>query len=253
MIWWRRARVRPEVERQLEVIAFDRLRIFLPIVIGGMVLSFLISTPIGIPLPGTVVFINGAMLTFAVAMYFALRRQIIPAGYVHAIAALVWLLTPINTLSSYAITSNKTLVMPLMIEMATAALMVDTVWTLIVTIPVLVLGIPLSLAAGDDPIYPTGVIGLWMIALIMQIWVRRWTIAAETHRLNVENTARQLERELDERKRAQAESEKLRDQFVHAQRLDAVGTLAAGLAHDMNNILGGILAFAEVLYAEAKD
>src|SRR5262249_37777444 len=41
--------------------------------------------------------------------------------------------------------------------------------------------------------------------------------------------------------------------FMHAQRMEAVGTLAAGLAHDMNNILGGILAFAEVLHAEATD
>jgi signal transduction histidine kinase/CheY-like chemotaxis protein len=253
MIWWRRGRVKPEVEKQLEQIAFERLRIFLPIVIGGILVALGISAPIGIPLPGLVLFINGAMLTFAVTLYLMLRRRVIPGRFVHVIAALVWLVTPINTLSSYLITDNATLVLPLMVEMATAALMVDTVWTLIVTVPVVALGVPLSLAAGDAPIYPTGVVGLWLIAIIMQIWVRRWTIAAESHRLDVEETAKQLARELDERKRAQAESERLRDQFVHAQRLDAVGTLAAGLAHDMNNILGGILAFAEVLYAEARD
>jgi len=253
MSWWRRRTLRPEVERQLEQIAFERLRIFVPIVIGGILLALAISAPIGIPLPASVLFINGAMLTFAITMYVALRRQMIPSRFVHVVGAMVWLVTPINTLSSYVITDNATLVLPLMIEMATAALMVDTMWTLVVTVPIVAIGVPLSLAAGDAPIYPTGVVGLWVIALIMQIWVRRWTIAAETHRLEVENTARQLALELDERKRAQAESEKLRDQFVHAQRLDAVGTLAAGLAHDMNNILGGILAFAEVLYAEAKD
>ncbi|HEX5063197.1 MAG TPA: response regulator [Kofleriaceae bacterium] len=253
MIGGRRRRLRPEVERQLEQIAFDRLRIFVPIVIGGILLALFMSAPIGIPLPASVLFINGAMLTFAITLYVALRRRMIPSRFVHVVAAMVWLVTPINTLSSYVITDNATLVLPLMIEMATAALMVDTVWTLLVTVPVVAIGVPLSLVAGDAPIYPTGVVGLWVIALIMQIWVRRWTIAAETHRLDVENTAKQLALELDERKRAQAESEKLRDQFVHAQRLDAVGTLAAGLAHDMNNILGGILAFAEVLYAEAKD
>ncbi|HEY5948288.1 MAG TPA: ATP-binding protein [Kofleriaceae bacterium] len=253
MIWWGRGRLRPEIELQLEQIAFDRLNIFLPILIVGILLGLVISAPIGIPVTGTVLFINGAMLTFTIAMYLAIRRHVIPSRFVHMVSAMVWLVTPINTLSSYVITDKATLVLPLMIEMATAALMVDTVWTLIVTVPVVALGVPLSLAAGDEPVYPTGVIGLWLIALIMQIWVRRWTIAAETHRLELESSKRALERELDERKRAQAESEKLRDQFVHAQRLDAVGTLAAGLAHDMNNILGGILAFAEVLYAEAKD
>ena len=115
-----------------------------------------------------------------------------------------------------------------------------------VTLPVVALGIPLSIQAGSQPIYPLSLVGLWLVAMIMQLWLRRWTIRAETARVD-------LVHELDERKHAQAEAEKLRDQFVHAQRMDAVGTLAAGLAHDMNNILGGILAFAEVLHSEATD
>ncbi|HEU4614658.1 MAG TPA: hypothetical protein VFS15_21345, partial [Kofleriaceae bacterium] len=186
MSWWRGARLGPEVESRLEQIAFDRLRIFLPIVIGGILLALAVSPAIAIPLPGSVLFVNGAMLTFTVVLYAAIRRRVIPGRFVHVVSALVWLVTPINTLSSYLITDNATLVLPLMIEMATAALMVDTVWTLIVTVPVVALGVPLSLAAGDAPIYPSGVVGLWLIALIMQIWVRRWTIAAETHRLELE-------------------------------------------------------------------
>lgn len=246
MSWWQRTKLRPEVEQSLQRIALERLRIFLPIVMIAILLALVASTPVGIPVPASVLFVNGAMMTFAIAMYIAVRRDLVPGRYVHAVAALTWLLTPINTLSSYAITDTAALVLPLMIELATAALMLDTAWTLLVTAPVVALGVPLSLAAGDAPVYPTAVVGLWIIALIMQIWVRRWTITAETHRL-------ELEKELDERKRAEAEREKLRDQFVHAQRLDAVGTLAAGLAHDMNNILGGILAFADVLYVEATD
>jgi signal transduction histidine kinase/CheY-like chemotaxis protein len=253
MSWWRRAKLRPEVERQLEQIAFDRLRIFVPIVMGANVLALVISAPIGIPVPAATIAINAAMLTFTAALYLAVRRRMIPGRLVHVVGALVWLVTPINTLTSYLVTDSATLVLPLMIELSTAALLVDTMWALLVTVPIVALGVPLSLASGDEPVYPAGVIGLWILAMMMQIWARRWTIAAETHRLDVEATAKQLARELDERKRAQAESEKLRDQFVHAQRLDAVGTLAAGLAHDMNNILGGILAFAEVLYHEATE
>ena len=119
--------------------------------------------------------------------------------------------------------------------------------------PVLALGIPLSLEAGGLPVYPLALCGIWLVAMIMQVGLRRALIHAETHRLDVESTARELAHELDERRRAEADRERLRDQFVHAQRMDAVGTLAAGLAHDMNNILGGILAYAEVLHAEATD
>jgi signal transduction histidine kinase/CheY-like chemotaxis protein len=253
MSWWRPATVRPEIERQLELIAFDRLRIVLPFVIGGISTGLVISAPMGIPVPAAAVAINLIMIAIAIALLVALRKNRIPRDLVHFTMAVVWVLPPVTTLASYVLTRDPTLVLALMVEIACAALIVDTVWAFAVSIPMVALGVPLSLAAGKTAIYPTAVVGLWVIAMAMQIWVRRWTIAAETARLDVEATARELARELDERKRAEAESEKLRDQFVHAQRLDAVGTLAAGLAHDMNNILGGILAFAEVLYAEAKD
>ena len=248
-----RTPLRPEIVKQLETIAFDRLRLFLPVVIVGIVVALVISPIIDIPLPLSVLAINTGMIVFATAMYIVLRMGKVPNRHAHLVTAFVWCLTPINTLSSYLITDNATLVLPLMIELASAALIVDTTITIIVTVPVVIVGVPLSLAAGDEPVYPVAVVGAWIVALVIQVWVRRWTIAAETHRLEVELTAAQLARELDERRRAQAESERLRDQFVHAQRMDAVGTLAAGLAHDMNNILGGILAFAEVLYSEATD
>ena len=155
MSWWRRDKLRPEVERQLEVIAFDRLRVFLPIVIFGIVVSLGISMPIGIPLPGPVLFINGAMLMFAVVLYGALRRRLIPGRNVHVVMAIVWLLTPINTLSSYLLTDNATLVLPMMLEVATAAVLVDTRWTLIVSVPVVVFAVPLCFIALMAPHFRT--------------------------------------------------------------------------------------------------
>src|SRR5262245_21379085 len=128
MSWWRREKLRPEVEQKLEELAFDRLKIVLPIVIFAIVASLGISMPIGIPLPPAVLLINGAMLTFAAALYVSLRRKIIPARFVHTVTAVTWLLTPINTLSSYVMTDNATLALPMMLELATAAVLVDTTW-----------------------------------------------------------------------------------------------------------------------------
>jgi two-component system, cell cycle sensor histidine kinase and response regulator CckA len=43
------------------------------------------------------------------------------------------------------------------------------------------------------------------------------------------------------------EQKQLELQFLHAQRLESLGTLASGIAHDMNNILAPMLASAQLL------
>ncbi|MBN2444410.1 MAG: response regulator [Spirochaetales bacterium] len=40
---------------------------------------------------------------------------------------------------------------------------------------------------------------------------------------------------------------RLRKQLIQSQKMDTVGQLAGGIAHDLNNMLGGILGFAEIL------
>jgi len=51
---------------------------------------------------------------------------------------------------------------------------------------------------------------------------------------------------ITERKRAEAEQAKLEAQFQQAQKLESVGRLAGGVAHDFNNMLGVILGHGEL-------
>jgi signal transduction histidine kinase/CheY-like chemotaxis protein len=53
--------------------------------------------------------------------------------------------------------------------------------------------------------------------------------------------------------RTQRQSAAKSERLQHAQKMEAVGTLAAGVAHDFNNVLTGLLGHAELASERAKD
>ncbi|MBM4325221.1 MAG: response regulator [Deltaproteobacteria bacterium] len=68
-----------------------------------------------------------------------------------------------------------------------------------------------------------------------------------------------IERELkeaalrQERKRAEGEKEKLQAQLTQAQKMESIGTLAGGVAHDFNNILTTIQGYAQLGMMSLKE
>ncbi len=59
--------------------------------------------------------------------------------------------------------------------------------------------------------------------------------------------------DITDRKKAEQEREQLRNQLAQAQKMEAIGTLTGGIAHEFNNLLTIVSGFAELLLAEKNE
>jgi PAS domain S-box-containing protein len=60
-------------------------------------------------------------------------------------------------------------------------------------------------------------------------------------------------RDMTEYKRAKEEKRKLKTRLQQAQKMEALGILAGGVAHDLNNVLGGLVGYPELLLMEIPE
>ncbi|OQX19845.1 MAG: hypothetical protein BWK76_03315 [Desulfobulbaceae bacterium A2] len=59
-----------------------------------------------------------------------------------------------------------------------------------------------------------------------------------------------ISRDITEWKRAQQRNEELERKYLQAQKMETVGRLAGGVAHDFNNMLNVILGYTEIVFGE---
>ena len=220
-------------------VSLERARAIAPFVLLALVGSLVASEPTGVPLHVPVVAWNLVAISVMAVGGLALWRRRIPVRYGHVALAAQWWFAVGGTLLSHYYTGEVASLVPLIfIEISALALLLHTP-TLIASLVLLAaLWIPIILRdlGGDASIYLSALFLSQAFAIVFHRVLRGALLRAEV-------AAAELTHQLEERNR-------LQEQLMHSQRMEASGTLAAGLAHDMNNILASITSYAELLRTE---
>ncbi len=229
--------VSPELEARFAEVIVQRLRVLAPLLfalLAGFAALAWSRVDAGV-----------CVVVGAVAV--AARAGRIAPRWAHAAAAIVWWAPIAATACAFAMTSDQRLFMLLLLEMTSGLVLLSSRWLAASFVVFDACWLPIALHAGGDVLF--GCLAL-AAAQCFAFVVHRLKLhpleVAERHRLAAERQLADLER--SERARAD-----LSEQLVHSQRLEAVGTLAAGLAHDMNNVLAAIMGLAGNLAEESSD
>jgi signal transduction histidine kinase/CheY-like chemotaxis protein len=223
----------------LRPVSLERARAISPFVLVFIALGLLFSEPTGVGLSAPVIAWNLFTIPLLGCLCIALWRRRVPERLADVALLVTWWLPICGTLISQYFSHSQLLAFAYLIEIAGASFMLNRTHLLLSFVVFNAAWVPLTLRDGgaQTEIQLTSMFAAQLFTALFQ---RMHTATL----LRAESTARALAKQLEERNR-------LHEQLLHSQRMEAVGTLAAGLAHDMNNVLGSMSNIAELLLDDA--
>jgi signal transduction histidine kinase/CheY-like chemotaxis protein len=222
-------------------VTLQRSRVLAPLIALVQVLALATSTDAGIPLTPSIIAINLAVIAIGIALSVLLFTRRVTSRWASAAAAFVFWSPVITSGLSFVETHQQHLFVLLLLEMCAGAVMLSWRWLLGSFVVFDLLFVPIALR-----LEPNEIVFAMLAMLSAQFF------AFVFQRLMAHSLAESEQRFAELARSEQARAE-LGEQLVHAQRLDAVGTLAAGLAHDMNNVLAAIMGLADGLAETVED
>ena len=160
----------------------------------------------------------------------------------------LWLPLMIPTIGLYA-TKQEVYASLFIVMIASAGALLHRKLTL-ATIGTVAILASVLLVRADGEFFGVYISAVWfagIAAVTIHMTMSRAFLRVAEMRDVADQNAREASERLAELQRAQEERARLQEQLLHSQRMEAVGTLAAGIAHDMNNVLMSISSLASLL------
>jgi signal transduction histidine kinase len=110
-----------------------------------------------------------------------------------------------------------------------------------------------ALISNERSFLPWIIILLGVLSSFVVILLTAFAAMFRHHAKKVEDANKKLNAEIAERKVLEASKERLKQAFLQSQKMEAVGTLAGGIAHNFNNILYAISGYVSMARDDVKE
>jgi signal transduction histidine kinase/ActR/RegA family two-component response regulator len=102
-------------------------------------------------------------------------------------------------------------------------------------------------------VYHLGAIGfVFFHTFLISFRITKVYQTVEAQHESLEVSHEELKQQIEERVQAEENSRKLQDQLERARKMESLGLLAGGVAHDLNNILSATIGYPELILLKLK-